>query len=166
MLNILKEVEIALPYWIADHQNRWNSVFVDYHPPFVERLWCQWNEYRIYLHRIHPCLPNEALFHPHPWPSAMKILSGKYEMAIGFGSGEIPPPVASTIILVEGTTYEMVHPDSWHYVRPLGEPAMSLMVAGRPWNRLSPGSGTKLQPLSEEQKARLFNFFRQIYKRS
>ena len=164
MLVTLREAEIVLPKWLED-TSQWNSVYVDYHPPFVERLWRQWGDYRVFLHRIHPCRPEEALFHPHPWPSAMKILSGKYEMAVGFGGGEAPPPVATTIILVEGTMYEMTHPDSWHYVRPLEEPAMSLMVAGKPWGRLFPGPETKLQPLSEEQQERIFSFFRQIYKK-
>ena len=162
MLNNLKDAEGVLPDLLAT-ESIWNSVFVDYHPPSVERLRYQWGPYRIYLHRIHPCLQGEALFHPHPWPSAMKILSGKYEMAIGFGGGEISPPIASTIIIGEGTTYEMTHPDSWHFVRPLDEPSMSLMITGQPWNRPSPGTGTKLGSLSDGQKTRMFEFFRRAY---
>ncbi len=164
MIEILKDFE---EMWLAEYlqdESRWKSVFVNYHSPFVERLWTEWGPYRVNLHRIHPCTQEEALFHPHPWPSAMKILSGEYEMAIGFSAGEIAPPVAATVVLVEGASYEMTHPDGWHFVRPIGAPAMSLMVTGKPWERSSPGKGEKLSPLSAEQKQEIFSFFRERYK--
>ncbi|MDP3770633.1 MAG: hypothetical protein Q8R40_06955 [bacterium] len=158
MLTILREVEIMLPRLLAN-ANDWNSVFVDYHLPFVERVWRQWGEYRIMLHQIYPCAPEEALWHPHPWPSAMKIESGRYEMGIGFRSDSIPAH-AGKHILAEGDTYEMVHPDGWHYVCPLDGPSMSLMVTGKPWNRVQPVTLAKtLRPLSEAQKARILSFF-------
>lgn len=158
MLEILRQVEIALP-GLLHNASDWNSVFVDYHLPFVERVWRQWGEYRIMLHQIYPCAPEEALFHPHPWPSAMKIESGRYEMGIGFGSGSVPVHLGK-IILMEGNTYDMVHPDEWHYVCPLDGPSMSLMVIGQPWNRVQPVMATKkLRPFSDMQKARILNFF-------
>lgn len=92
----------------------------------------------------------------------MKILSGTYEMAVGFGAGDQPPSIASTIILPKNSGYEMTHPDSWHYVRPMGGPAMSLMVTGRPWGRSSP-KAEKLYPLDRQKTEEIFQFFRGIY---
>src|SRR5262245_50787575 len=115
MLKVLAALERELPGLLRDEEG-WRSVLIAYHPPTVERLWRSWNDYRVYLHRIHPCAREEALFHPHPWPSAMRILSGEYEMAVGFGPGQEPPPVATLLIASGEFRYEMTHPDAWHYV--------------------------------------------------
>ena len=72
MLDVLTQVERALPALLQD-ESVWQSLYVDYHPPMVERLWTRWGEYRVFLHRIHPCERGQALFHPHPWPSAMRV---------------------------------------------------------------------------------------------
>src|SRR5262245_6435884 len=160
MLNILAAVEEELPRLLLD-EPAWNGLFIDYHPPTVERLWTRWQDCRISLHRIYPCEPGEALFHPHPWPSAMRILSGEYEMAVGFGKGETLPPIAALMIARGDFRYEMTDPDAWHYVRPLGGPAMTLMVTGKPWDRPAPRSSKPLQPLTDEQKKQILAFFRE-----
>src|SRR5206468_11967261 len=130
MLDILARVEETLPALLQDG-GCWQSLYVDYHPPMVERLWTRWGEYRVFLHRIFPCGPGEALFHPHPWPSAMRVLAGEYEMAVGYGPGEAPPPVAALILARGDFRYQMTEPDAWHYVRPLGAPTLSVMVTGK-----------------------------------
>lgn len=62
----------------------WNTLDVNYHHPRVERLWTQLSsERRLMIHLIHPCKPGESLYHPHPWPSALHVLYGKYEMGLG-----------------------------------------------------------------------------------
>jgi hypothetical protein len=162
MLDILYAVEKELPGLLQDERG-WNSLYVDYHPPIVERLWRGWHEYRINLHRMHPCEPGEALFHPHPWPSAMRVLAGEYEMAVGYGAGEAAPPFAALLIASGDFRYEMTDPDAWHYVRPIGAPTMSLMVTGKPWERWSPRSEKPLRPLSAEQSGPIFQFFREHY---
>jgi hypothetical protein len=90
----------------------------------------------------------------------MHILAGEYEMAVGFGRGTAPPPIAALLIARRDFRYEMTHPDSWHYVRPLGEPTLSVMVTGQPWDRASPKSSKPLQPLGTEQIAELLRLFR------
>ena len=162
MLDTLAAVEHNLPELLRD-EDAWRSVFVDYHPPTVERLWTRWNDCRVYLHRIHPCPPGAALFHPHPWPSAMRILAGEYEMAVGFGAGLDPPPFAALMVASGDFRYAMTHPDAWHYVRPLAAPTMSLMVTGRPWDRTAPKSDKPLLPLAPEQVAEILRFFRERY---
>lgn len=158
MLEILKQAEIELCSLLAE-PDRWQTLDINYEKPRVERVWTQWGDYRINLHKIHPC--EEAFFHPHPWPSAIKILSGVYEMAIDYGAGLEEPPEAARMILTSGSEYEMLNPDGWHYVRPLIEPVMSLMVTGKPWNRSMPKSDkVVLSTLSNESKTELITYFK------
>jgi hypothetical protein len=163
MLDILEQVERALPELLADGDS-WAGLFIDYHPPTVERLWRRWGEYRISLHRIHPCDAGAALFHPHPWPSAMRVLSGEYEMAVGYGKGDEPPPIAARLIASGDLRYEMTDPDAWHYVRPIGAPSWSVMVTGRPWHRAAPRADKPLGELTGEQREQMLAFFRERYR--
>lgn len=150
MLQVLFEFEEKILPTIFDKPEVWRTLDVNYEPPRVERLWYQQDEYRVYLHRIHPC--TEALFHPHPWPSAVRILSGCYEMGVGYGAGTEPPPEAASVVLFPGSYYEMVDPNGWHYVRPIQNPSISIMVTGEPWGRLSPGKNIDHKFLSNETR--------------
>jgi len=164
MLDVLLRIETELPSLLLDEAG-WRSLDINYHPPRVERLWRSWNAFRVSLHRIHPCDPEDALFHPHPWPSAMRVLDGVYEMAIGYGSGSTPPPVAARIITRGDLRYEMTDIDSWHYVRPIERPAMTIMVTGRPWDRDAAGAEptAPLSPLSETTRAEMLAWYREFY---
>lgn len=137
MLGVLEEVEKALPELLRLQD--WQSVMIDYEQPHVLRLWRHYGmHHRVYLHEIHPCSPENAYYHPHPWPSAMRIVEGVYEMGVGYGTGVKAPPEAAKLVLTAGSTYEMTHPDGWHYVRPLGSSVLSVMVSGTPWGRTPP----------------------------
>lgn len=133
----LQQIERVKLYELLCEPSIWKSVDIDYHPPHVERLWCQLGNYRLYLHFIHPCKQEEALFHPHPWPSAIHVIEGQYEMGLGFGEGLKEPEVFSTILTGGGMYYEMPHRDGWHYVRPLTV-SSSVMLTGEPWDREMP----------------------------
>jgi hypothetical protein len=161
MLDVLERVEAALPELLKEG-DAWAGLFIDYHPPTVERMWRQWSDYRVSLHRIHPCEAREALFHPHPWPSAMRVLAGEYEMAVGYGKGDETPPVAARLIASGELRYEMTDPDAWHYVRPIGGPSWSVMVTGRPWDRPAPRADKPLRPLTPIQREELLAFFRRF----
>jgi hypothetical protein len=154
MLKALHSIHSALRGLLED-PDVWQTLDINYEPPHVERLWLQYHpEYRLYVHLIHPC--DTALFHPHPWPSAVMILEGSYEMAIGFGESEAMPPVAATTILTAGSSYEMLDPDAWHSVRPLEQPSLSIMLTGLPFEFYHPcahvGKGIQHKPLSELRK--------------
>ncbi|MFT5679577.1 MAG: hypothetical protein ACI8RZ_000481 [Myxococcota bacterium] len=162
MLELLADVESELPALLAD--GGWRSLDIDYHPPRVERLYRPWRDLRLNLHRIWPCEVNDALFHPHPWPSAMKVLSGTYRMAVGYGAGTTTPPVMATILLRAGSCYEMSDPDAWHDVRPLGGPSLSIMLTGKPWARGTPVSPARpLRPLCDADVVALLADFQRIY---
>jgi len=162
MFDVLNRAEQALPGLLQSPEG-WNSLDVAYEPPRVERLWRPFEgDYRLYLHRIHPC--EKTLYHPHPWPSVIKIVAGGYEMGVGFGAGDQPPPIAATLKLAPGSSYEMTHKDGWHYVLPTVE-SLSVMITGAPWDRWSPGPGqdVKLGPLSEAAVTNLISAFRVVY---
>lgn len=166
MKNILKIVEKELPDLLKE-ESLWKSVYVDYHKPFVKRLWTNFLHngcnYRIYLHEIESCNIQEALFHPHPWPSIMKLLSGSYNMFVGYGEGLLEPPVAVKLDLPTGTVYEMSEINGWHAVAPVNESSFSLMITGEPWIRESHKSTKQLSELSVTEKNNIFKFFRDKY---
>ena len=93
MLELLDIALAELPSLLASPEG-WTGMRIDYHPPFVDRAWRPWRDGRLSIHRIHPCAPEEALFHPHPWPSIVKVLAGRYEMGVGYGTGVGSPPIA------------------------------------------------------------------------
>lgn len=150
MLELLEIALAELPTLLASPDG-WTGMRIDYHPPFVDRAWRPWRDGRLSIHRIHPCASEDALFHPHPWPSAMRILSGRYAMNLGHGAGIVPPPVSTRVIATAGTSYEMTDRDAWHDVRPLGGPALTVMLSGPPWQREMPVEPASPQrPLSRE----------------
>lgn len=164
MIQKLFRIEELLPGLLR--QPMWNTLDVNYYSPRVERVWAQVNDLRVNLHRIHPC--DNPLFHPHPWPSAMRIITGFYETAIGFNTGvyddeEDPPPEAATFLIGAGSVYEMIRPDSWHYVMPIKEPSMSLMVTGQPWDKMVIGPEKNLNPLPDLAKAEILSAFQYYY---
>jgi len=86
MIQKLYEIESNLVEIIdsGDREGQWQTLDIDYHPPHVKRVWCQYDEStRLYLHKIYPCEREEALMHPHNWPSAMRIVKNRYEMGVG-----------------------------------------------------------------------------------
>jgi hypothetical protein len=177
MLEDLHAVLSELPSLVR--QEGWQSLHVTYHPPTVERLWRQVGAHRVFLHRIHPCASGEALLHPHPWPSAVAVVSGRYEMGVAATSssryaitdGVYVPEAGSTlatVILTAGSEYEMLSPQAWHWVRPLDAPSLSVMVVGTPWKDAWPTSNfpkpTEPQTaLVEELRASLLGDFQDLF---
>lgn len=154
--------------------SEWESLDVDYEPPRVERLWRTHGEYRVSLHRIHPC--KKALCHPHPWPSVIWITSGLCEMAVGYddpeGLGQTPEGTpegfrvaeVARVRLAAGSSYEMPDPRAWHYVKPLGGPTTSVMLSWPPFHQQvysheSFGQKRSLNPLSDAGKENLLGEF-------
>lgn len=114
-------------------ESAWESLSIDYHPPRVERLYANLTGgLRVMLHRVHPCEPDKALWHSHPWPSAVMLLNGTYEHGTGFVDRN-GLHCNARHILNAGACYEITDPLAWHYVRPLDEPAYSVMLVGKPW---------------------------------
>lgn len=153
LAELRKIMRNQLPILLADDKTPWQTLDVVYEDPHVERVWLQLGSKRLYLHRIHPC--EKAFFHPHPWPSAIHVLTGHYKMAMGSGpAGGKPPDVTATIDLHAGSGYEMLSPSGWHSVMPYGESSLSLMLTGTPWRMAVTQHAHKAmnQPLDEAVK--------------
>jgi len=169
LLAALEDFESALPF-ICDDPSDWTSLDVDYDKPRVERLWRsvkhpKHGSLRLYLHRIHPC--GTPLYHPHPWPSAVKIIqaSGVYEMGVGTSRDSSDPAETVMVLrLPEGSSYEMTEPNGWHWVNPVTSPVLTLMVTAEPWTYQHPGlkkPTEKLEPLAQSTAAVLLAMFRE-----
>jgi len=165
MFPVLDQAELELPSLIMVAED-WQSLLVDDERPNVERLWMPYGEGRLMLHVIHPCSPGESLYHPHPWASAMRIHEGWYETAHGHGPPDgPPPPMGEKKAYGPGHRYEMVNPEAWHFVRPLGDAAITVMVTGKPWRMPGNRKGRSLGPLSDERVQEMLALFRGLYPR-
>lgn len=165
--DLLKDVETNKLPLLVHQPEAWSSVFVDYEPPFVERLWLQLDkDHRLFLHHVKAC-EADSLWHPHPWPSIVKVMprSG-YEHGIGYDTtheGECPVGMIQTVY--GSMTYEMSDPHAWHYVKPLWS-SWSIMITGIPFKTPSPGyiKPTKvLRPLSNERKKFMLDYWIQNF---
>lgn len=164
MLNVLYKIQSILGSLLKETEE-WKTLDINYEKPHVQRVWRQVNNHRISLHRIFPCNVSECFFHPHPWPSAMKIESGKYEMLLGYGA-DLPHGNLNVakMILAAGSYYEMTDINSWHSVRPMDDPVMTLMVTGKPWQRSMPKSDKiQLSCLTDEVRDEIMGFFKKRY---
>mgnify|MGYP000904770363 CR=1 FL=1 len=163
LLAKLARAEAALPALLADAAG-WEALLVDYEPPTVERLWRPWEDGRLSLHEIHPCAEDEAMYHPHKWPSAMRIVEGIYGMRIGSGHGMEPPPVGGYVELSAGDRYAMADPAGWHAVIPQGGPVLTVMATGPLWEQPAAKKSSKpLGPLSPQRKEALLRRFQGYY---
>jgi len=162
MLDVLKQVEKELPSLLE--RNDWQSLDIDYHAPRVERVWLPWYGCRINLHRTHACGREDALFHPHPWPSVVKVIEGGYWSAIGYGEPDGPDPaLAAEMWVAPGTIISMEEPKSWHLVAP-PKPSLSLMITSAPWNvKMTYKPGLKLRPMNDENIEALKYLFASWY---
>lgn len=172
MLDVIKKIEQEDIVALLEKPEIWNSLDIDYHPPRVERIWCQHGDYRIYLHVIYPCEREEALYHSHPWPSAMHIIEGEYEMGIGYAVdkfnqqffGIVEPSTIATAILPAGAYYEMLDPNGFHYVRPI-KICKTIMITGKPFEKPigTFKSDKPLEKLSEDRKEEIRLEFLSFY---
>lgn len=168
MIKKLYEIEQELyPHLekMLENPNVLNTMHIDYHEPFVNRIWFQYDEkHRVYLHKIFPSKSsNDALFHPHPWKSAIRIVSGGYEMGVGHSSTNEVPKIDCKLLLPECTLYEMLEEDGWHYVNPK-HPSYSLMVTGELNSRKMPVEPHKeFRKLNEEEIEDMLDVFMRFY---
>lgn len=161
LLEALFALEAALPTLIDEPG--WQSLKIDYHPPHVDRLWRPWKDKRVFLHRILPCQSEEALLHRHPWPAAIRILNGRYEMGLAHGPGPDAPMTGARMVMTAGSAYEMTDPLVWHSVAPIAEPSLSVMVTGPRWGPGSHKPDYQLSPLTEAAQEELRALFRAAY---
>jgi hypothetical protein len=174
MIDKLKMAEIQLGELLTKSEI-WNTLDVDYFPPRVERVWTQFDEnHRLFIHVIHPT-SEPCLFHKHRWPAAFKMLQGSYEMGVAYSENEITSdeaynlPEISKFILTTGSYYEMINTHTLHYVRPLDEPSISLMITGPLYPEAQFRKevlNKELKPLTDARKSQILGEVGWLYKYS
>ena len=166
MITTLEIVERNMPSILM--HSKWKSLDVDYHPPHVQRIWTEWNDVRIMLHCFpETCNAENALYHPHPWPSAMRVLEGEYIMEVGHEVfNDIPhtptPETIATTVMKAGSAYEMTNPKAWHKVIPQKE-TYTLMVTGPLYEKDDMSLGIE-KPTKELGRLDTFTFERILKK--
>lgn len=160
MKEVLLEAQVALPELVEDVAG-WQGLRINDEQPVIHRLWRPFGEGRLCLHEIYPCEREEALYHPHPWPSAMLVLEGEYFMDIGTEGCNERPPVLATVRLGRGDFYEMVNADAYHRIW-TAKPAYTLFVTGKPWGRGVRKSTRPLPALSAEEVCEQLAYIKNI----
>ncbi len=151
MLELLYKVENSLRELLYKNVDSVQTMYIDYHKPYVSRIWFIDKELdcRIFLHKIEKCEESsEALYHPHKWDSAIRIIAGEYEMGIGHSETNEIPKTDCKLILGAGSCYEMTEKHGWHYVSPKIFHTYTLMVIP---NRLN-GREMPIEPQKEFRK--------------
>ena len=193
MIENLKQIEDKMLLDLLVQQDKWNTVFINYHPPIVERCWIQLGNYRLNLHFIHKCEAKDALYHPHTWSSAIHVLSGKYEMGLAVehicghkdmemvhnGSGGVIKDIGlspsghyrhvreiAKLEINGDNYYEMLDPKCWHYVRPMGDVCATVMLSGKPWEaeESTIEKPENLGPLPPQKKLVMLKWFEEYYR--
>jgi hypothetical protein len=144
MLSQLDDVLKILPP-LLDTPERWGSLIINRRRPVTYRAFLMLDDVegiitpskglRVCLHHFEPCSEKEAFMHPHPWPSAMLVLSGQYRMKIGYtkaNTDKSPALIVLDEILAAGSRYSMTEPMGCHAVQPLTH-CWSIMINGEPW---------------------------------
>lgn len=147
MIHLLPEVKSLLLSTWGKSIAGWTGICVNYERPHVERLWRQWGEHRVFLHRLHACDRHVALYHPHPWPSVVWVLPSTFGETYRTDIG-VKDQVLTSIESSGGTTFEMLDPDLYHRVYPTGN-SLSIMVIGRPFPNPPPPPSNPFVALSE-----------------
>lgn len=179
MIRKLQEIELSEINHLLSCDGIWESLDIDYIPPKVERIWTQYNsEYRLMIHKIYPCEEKDALFHPHPWKSAVRVLpigNGTYKHNIGTLSEDgLPEILCTTEVTGGGMYYEMLDKFSCHSVIPINEPIYTIMLIGKPIWKEENGSNfykklkvsnANLKPLTTEKALQIRNRVKTYYNR-
>lgn len=156
MIDILKKIEKEEILGLLSNPDNFKSLDVDYYPPRVERIWTQLGEYRLAFHYLHPCDKDQALYHPHPWPSAIHQLDGEYETGITFSddqmlhtnnntgqANETLRSIEAAKFIFKGDVYcQMLHRNGFHYVRPITL-CRSTMLMGAQFDNIVKNPATK-----------------------
>jgi hypothetical protein len=174
MTTVLEKVAPLIPSLLLDRDN-WRSLYINYQPPHLMRIFCQVGPIRINLHYFLPTdiiiteKEDPNLYHPHAWASCMHILDGRYKQWMGFatrrGLDAIPE---KTLYLVhhKNDTYAMNHPWIWHQVIPfLNETVSTLMITYIPsgWDQDEPQSTKPLRKLTDDELNFMFDHFTNLY---
>jgi hypothetical protein len=167
MINILNklipEVLEAIP---EDHE--WDSLIINKRKPYTYRIFRQFGEYRVCLHKFDPCSFEESFAHPHPWPGAFMVLRGRYLHSVGVSPDlESEPELVYQQEVGPYSPYYIGNPLIWHSVQPL-QTTYTIMVNGAPFENphkaVRTTKGKDLKTMSDKEKGMLLSDFECLIK--
>lgn len=172
MLDKLNEALKTLPELLENIEN-WDSLIINRRKPHTYRVFTQLpNNLRLCLHKFNECDQHEAFLHPHPWPGAFMVMSGRYKMEVGHSISRTDmPDMVMQVVLPKWSQYEITNPMTWHSVTPLTT-TYTIMVNGEPWDgntahrdvRTTKGKDLERMPTEElAEHLALFKHFLQEY---
>lgn len=154
---MLEKLQELLPQVYKDvvSEAGWDSLIINRRKPHTYRIFKQYDNLRVCLHKFEPCDSDEAFSHPHPWPGAFLVLYGGYEQTLGYSNDlTSKPEIVSREILKPGSMYEITNPKTWHSVRPL-RTTYTIMVNGPPFEsphkEVRTTKGKDLEKMSEQE---------------
>lgn len=135
MLKKLDRLLGILPDLIEGGYLNWDSLIINRRKPHTYRIFTDFGDYRICLHRFDVCDDHESFYHPHPWPGAFVVLQGAYMMDVGMSIDRFGHPLnVASFCLRPNSMYEITNPLTWHKITPL-EPTYTVMINGKPWDK-------------------------------
>lgn len=169
----LARAESELPQFLRESPSNWNTLYIDYHPPFVERVWRPWGAGRINLHIIHLCPAVQALKHAHDWDAAFRQVRNSYEMPFGIIRGGNEYIETGRFLIAPGSCYTLQAETMWHAVHqaehlvaPPDEVVNTVMVTDPPLKRVRHNvgaAGKKLSPLADGRRDEILEMFQEDY---
>lgn len=143
--------------------NGWGSLVINRRKPHTTRLFKQFGELRVCLHKFEVCTDEEAFPHPHPWPGAFLLLEGSYIQTIGYSVDRFAEPeFLYREKLTPGSSYEIVDPMTWHKIQPT-QTTHTVMINGAPFRKphreVRTTAGKDLDTLSEKETIDLLSRF-------
>lgn len=161
---LIPEVLEAIP---EDHE--WDTLVINKRKPYTYRIFRQFGEYRVCLHKFDPCQSEESFPHPHPWPGAFMVLRGRYMHSVG-----VSPDLVSQPELVYQqevgpySPYSITDPKIWHSVQPL-QPTYTIMVNGAPFENphkaVRTTKGKDLKVMDDKAKYKLLSEFEDLLRK-
>lgn len=161
-LRLLDKVIAHLPQFL-NKPDEWDSLVINRRKPYTYRVFRNFGDFRVCLHKFEPCSQFEAFSHPHPWPAAFLILKGKYVQTLGYSLDLASPPVINyQEILCPYSKYCIIDNKLWHKIQPL-ETTYTIMVNGQPFEEqhkeVKTTKGKDLQKMSlDEVRTHLYQF--------
>jgi hypothetical protein len=155
---LIPEVLETIP---EDHE--WDSLIINKRKPYTYRIFRQFGKYRVCLHKFDPCSFEEAFAHPHPWPGAFMVLSGRYLHSVGVAPDAFSEPeLVYQQEVGPYSPYCISNPLIWHSVQPL-QTTYTIMVNGAPFENphkaVRTTKGKDLKVMDDKDKCKLLAKF-------
>ena len=134
MIDQLKKLlaDICVDTHTFNAHTHWDSLVINRRKPHTYRIFKQYGDYRVCLHKFEPCEEHEAFGHPHPWAGAFLVLKGECTQYIGLSTSDTGPVWCYKELIRPGTMYEITKPMTWHRIQPL-KTTWTVMINREPW---------------------------------